>query len=307
MSQVVTVGELDKAAVGYLVHLQRKAQPNTVVSYRESIDKFLTFAGERGVRDFAGVTRVLVEGWQDYLAITPTKLTKKPLAPRSRNVAASAVRMFFLWSAKVEMCDAKLALWLDEVKTPDLEPRPLDRTSMLLLKVYFLADTGTPDYLRDRALFNYLVGTAARVAEGLRAPRVGWERCTVIQKGGGPKTMICPDFAADAMRAYLATRIDSNPALWVRRAGKVDAVALNPTYIRRIWTRIAKEIGIPRFTTHQLRHTAATAMLAAGVDSGTVTNFMGHKSPATLKIYAKVPEAQRQLAAATMNHVLSTA
>lgn len=217
------------------------------------------------------------------------------------------MRMFFLWSAKVEKCDAKLALWLDQIKLPPLQPRPLRRKAMLLLKVYFLEETGTPGYLRDRALFNYLIGTAARIAEALRVPRVGWERCTVIQKGGGPKTMICPDYAADAMRVYLATRIDSNPSLWVRRAGEVNAISLNSAAVRRIWTRITKKLGIPRFTTHQLRHTAATAMLAAGVDSGTVTNFMGHKSPATLKIYGEVPESQRQLAAATMNHILASA
>lgn len=266
---------------------------------------FLAFAAGRDVVTFAGITRALVEEYQDFLAVNPSRLTGRPLNIRSRSLHASGIRTFFLWAAKVERCDAKLALWLEKIKLPALQPRPLNRLQTLKLKVHFLEETGGPRYLRDRALFFYFVGTAARVAEALRVPRSSWERATVVQKGGSYKTMICPDFASAMMRAYLIVRIDSSPALWIRRPGQVDVVPMNPAAVLRVWTRLAKHLAIPRFTTHQLRHTAATALLASGMDSMTVTNFMGHKSPATLRIYAEIPEAQRQLAAQTMSHILA--
>jgi len=298
--------ELQTAAEAYYVHLERKGKSlNTITSYRGSIKPFLAFAAQRGVLCFADMTRALVEEYQDYLAINQTLLTGKSLSLRSRSCHASGIRTFFLWGAKVERCDAKLSLWLDQIKLPPLQPRPLTRKQTLKLKVYFLEEIGSPRYLRDRAMFFYFVGTAARVAEALRVPRNSWERATVIQKGGGSKTMICPAFSAEMMRTYLAVRIDLSPVLWVRRVGQTDVIPMNPASILRVWTRLARQLGIPRFVTHQLRHTAATALLASGVDSMTVTNFMGHKSPATLRIYADVPESQRQLAAQTMSQVMA--
>lgn len=50
--------------------------------------------------------------------------------------------------------------------------------------------------------------------------------------------------------------------------------------------------GLPYFTPHQLRHTQATRLLAAGTDAVTVANRLGHSTPSTtLKVYAHwVPE-----------------
>jgi site-specific recombinase XerD len=54
----------------------------------------------------------------------------------------------------------------------------------------------------------------------------------------------------------------------------------------------------------QLRHTAATAMLAAGEDPMAVANFLGHKNLATLPGYAETPEAQRAKTTAAMDRFL---
>ena len=304
LSDVAPAGEMTAAAAAYLVHLGRvPCSPNTINSYDNALRPFLAYVASRGVTKFSEISRVLIEDWQNHLATTPTRLTKKPMSPRSRSLAASVIRNYFLWSAKMEKCDAKYALWLDRIKLPALEPRPLKRSVILRIKVFFLDDSTDERYLLERALFFFILGTGCRVSEALRVPRVGWERATIIQKGGSRKTVICPDFAADMMRAYLATRTDSVDALFVRRWGS-DIAPMTPTSVRRIWTALTKKLGVQRFTTHQLRHSAATALLAAGVDSMTVTNFMGHKSPATLRIYGEIPEAQRQIATSAMNQFL---
>jgi site-specific recombinase XerD len=116
--------ELQTAAEAYYIHLERKRKsPNTIASYRGSITPFLAFAEERNIVCFKDITRALVEEYQDYLAVNPSRLTGKPLNLRSRSCHASGIRNFFLWGAKVERCDAKLSLWLEQIKLPDLEPR----------------------------------------------------------------------------------------------------------------------------------------------------------------------------------------
>lgn len=59
--------------------------------------------------------------------------------------------------------------------------------------------------------------------------------------------------------------------------------------------RIARKAGISTTRLHDLRHTAATTLLVAGVDVRTAAGVLGHASPTvTLSTYAHLmPEAQR--------------
>src|SRR2546430_916052 len=97
----------------------------------------------------------------------------------------------------------------------------------------------------------------------------------VVQKGGSHKIMTCPDHAAEMVRAYLLMRIDDSPFLWVNHPGTTGATVMTPAAVRGIWRSLAKQLGVTKWTTHMLRHTAATAMLAAGEDPLTVATFLG--------------------------------
>jgi site-specific recombinase XerD len=299
----VTVDPFGPEIEAFVAHMRlQERSERTVSAYMWGLKHFRVFFGDRQITTFAGITRELIEEWQYYLA-SPL-VGRKPLAPRSRSLAASGVRMFFTWAAIRDKCDAKLALWFTKVKVAELQPRPIANDSMVRIRHYFLEKTGTPRYLRDRALFFYTVGVGARVAEVLRVPREGWEKVTVVQKGGSTKVLTCPDHAAEMVRAYLRTRVDDDPALWVNRPGTAQAEIMTPASVRAIWAALAKRLGVVKWTTHQLRHTAATAMLAAGEDPLTVATFLGHKNLATLRVYAAIPEATRQKAVASMDRWL---
>lgn len=84
----------------------------------------------------------------------------------------------------------------------------------------------------------------------------------------------------------------------------------SPTALTKQWLTMAKALGIkgtegrtPTF--HDLRHTWATAAVAAGVDIKTVASNLGHANAAmTLNIYASAdPDAKRR-AAATMEEAI---
>lgn len=56
---------------------------------------------------------------------------------------------------------------------------------------------------------------------------------------------------------------------------------------RRLMTAICERAGIERFTIHELRYTAGSAMLAATRDVYAVKRFLGHKCMSTTAIYAQ--------------------
>jgi len=58
--------------------------------------------------------------------------------------------------------------------------------------------------------------------------------------------------------------------------------------LRRKLNLLAKKAEIPEFTTHRLRHTAATRMIQKGVPIAHVSVALGHDDPATTMKYVKV-------------------
>lgn len=71
---------------------------------------------------------------------------------------------------------------------------------------------------------------------------------------------------------------------------------INPEYLTRRFQEIAGGVGLPSITVKQLRHSHATALLAAGEAPKVVQERLGHSSiSVTMDIYASVlPGMQRQ-------------
>lgn len=75
---------------------------------------------------------------------------------------------------------------------------------------------------------------------------------------------------------------------------------------RRCWHRLVKKAELPYIRFHDLRHTAATLLLARGMPVKAVSEMLGHSSATiTLNLYGHVlPHMQQQLAQ-TMDDILS--
>ncbi len=76
--------------------------------------------------------------------------------------------------------------------------------------------------------------------------------------------------------------------------------ALYDSNIREHWHRVSANLGLPSMPWHNLRHSAATIMLAQGVPIEVVSRLFGHASiRITADIYGHVsPETNRQAAEA---------
>jgi len=71
----------------------------------------------------------------------------------------------------------------------------------------------------------------------------------------------------------------------------------NPNHVWYLFKRLLKAAGLPNVRFHDLRHGAATVLLAAGVPLKVVSELLGHSSVAiTADIYAHVlPEMQQEV------------
>ena len=74
--------------------------------------------------------------------------------------------------------------------------------------------------------------------------------------------------------------------------------------IQIAFKRLLEAAGLPRIRFHDMRHTAATQMLANGVDLLTVSKRLGHSKPSiTLDIYAHSVPGLQEKAATIMDEI----
>jgi len=110
----------------------------------------------------------------------------------------------------------------------------------------------------------------------------------------GYRTVSLPASVVTIMRGHLRQQLEQRLALGLGRAGPDDLVFTLPNVspyppdkLSRDWGNLVRDRKLPNVTFHGLRHSHASALIAAGVDIVTVSRRLGHGSPAiTLSIYA---------------------
>lgn len=115
-----------------------------------------------------------------------------------------------------------------------------------------------------RALIRILYWTGMRVSEAQRAARIGAAFVLADTKNSAPRIVPMLPIISTAARVPMPRRSE----------------------IDYYWPLARDACKLPHVRLHDLRHTAATAMVDAGVDLGTVGAVLGHKSQATTKRYA---------------------
>jgi integrase len=73
------------------------------------------------------------------------------------------------------------------------------------------------------------------------------------------------------------------------------------------WRRTCVALGTPPVTFHALRHTHASALIAAGLDVVTISRRLGHANPTvTLNTYAHLFRNSDTVAAAAIEAAMGT-
>jgi integrase len=110
----------------------------------------------------------------------------------------------------------------------------------------------------------------------------------------GRRAISLPSGVVETMRTHRRRQAEQRLLLGLGRPGAEDFVftlpdgsPYAPDKLSRDWGNVVRDRKLPRVMFHALRHSHASALIAAGLDVVTVSRRLGHGSPAiTLTVYA---------------------
>jgi integrase/recombinase XerD len=273
---------------------QRQVSPHTIAAYRDTVRLLLGYASQASGKqpadlNLADLDATLVTAFLQHLE------TVRGNSVSTRNARLAAIHSLFRYAAlrapehaaviervlaiPLKRCDRAIVGYLDAAETAALLAAP-DRTRWL--------------GRRDHALLQLAVQTGLRVSEltGLRVHDVhlgpgAHVRC----HGKGRKDRITPLIrpTAATLRVWLAERggHPDDVLLPTRRGDPLsrDAVERLVAKHAAAAVTVCPSLTAKNVTPHTLRHTAAMALLHAGVDTTVIALWLGHEQTDTTLIY----------------------
>jgi integrase/recombinase XerD len=264
--------------------------PKTLRTYGWALDDLATYLRAQGIEDLALLRREHLKGWQ-------LQLLERRLKPNSRQGASTAVRKLLRYAAELEMVDWRLEKSLVSVRIKREKRRhPIPRADLdkILRWVWWRPTYMSIVDLRDRALFVYLLVTAARVNEALQARRQDYSAPVVIQKGGSEKTLRTTVSALGLIQQYLhARKHDDSPWLWIKHGNNIHAEGerLQDSGVREMCLRISLDLQIAKFSPHMIRHTSASYAANKGESPAVIAAWLGHVNLDTVYEYIEIDDA----------------
>jgi site-specific recombinase XerD len=214
---------------------------------------------------------------------------------RARKVAS--LRAFFNYlTNKAKLIDFNHTSELESPKILKRLPRYLnvEESKDLLESV----NTSNSEYSeRDYAIITIFLNCGIRLSElvGINLNNIKNNCLTVIGKGDKERSIPLNNACIQAIEAYMKVRPvngvkDKNALFLSKRLQRISKES-----VQKIVKKYIKEAGLDpqRYSTHKLRHTAATLMYKYGkVDIRALQELLGHQSIATTEIYTHLDQEQ---------------
>lgn len=277
---------MDEAIRDFLGSLayERGLAPATRKSYASDLAKLRAFLGGAPVRSVrtADLTAFL----------DSCRKAGEKESTRARRLVA--VKGFFAFAARERIVTHDPAAALSYPKRPRLLPHVVGTGDMR--RLLEISSDASPEGLRDRAMLEMLYGCGLRASElaALPVDAVSFDSASVRVKGKGSKVRMVPlgSMAEKALRAYLSPDgraqlhpAPGEPALFLSKRGR----PLSREALWRIVKRRAAAAGLPEgVSTHWLRHSFATDLLAGGAPVRVIQELLGHADISTTQIYTHV-------------------
>jgi integrase len=157
-------------------------------------------------------------------------------------------------------------------------------------------DRERPRGRRDYAILLLLARLGLRAGEvtAMTLDDIDWRRGELAVRGKGRReeALPLPADIGEAIAAYLRSGRPEACSRSVFLRCRPPRQGLTSTGVANLVYKACDRAGIARISAHQLRHTAATRMLAAGASLGEVGEVLRQRSAATTAIYARVDRAR---------------
>jgi site-specific recombinase XerD len=277
---------------GFIADLLRKNRsPRTRDAYGRDLALFSRWLGPTPLAD---ATKKQVRDFTLYL------LTERSYRVVTTRRVIATLRTFYDYLRREEIREGNVARDVDLPKPEQRKPKVLrvpEVQSMLGNR------RRNQHAFRDRAILELLYGSGLRRAElaGLTLDDVDFTSRTAILHGKGNKRRMVPLTQASiaAMQTYLHVRPASDDRAFFL-SNRNGALGL-----RQVWKVVrdcAVASGVPRASTHAMRHSFATHFIEGGGDLSSLQRLLGHANIATTQIYIDqtLAHLKAQFAAASM-------
>lgn len=298
----------------YTITILNKS-PNTVKEYNYDLAMFLKFIKIRFnltyETDFSNIIikdiplsvikKIKLDDIHAFLSYLTNTYNSKA-ATRARK--ASSIRVFFNYlCAKTNLIDVNPA---QNLETPKLDRR-LPKYLSLEDSKKLLSTTANEDNRnseRDYAIITLFLNCGMRLAElvGININDIDFSenKMTVIGKGNKERTIYLNKACVQAVKDYLNVRpkegiktdkFNSKKALFLsERKERISRRTVQYIVDKEL---TAAGLDTKKYSTHKLRHTAATLMYQYGnVDIRALQEVLGHESISTTEIYTHVANEQ---------------
>ena len=214
---------------------------------------------------------------------------------RARARKAASLKSFYKYLfSKARLIDENPTAELESVKTPKQLPRHFTLEDSFAL----LESVENRNAERDYCIFTLFLNCGMRLAElvSINTTDIHGDTLVVIGKGGKERTIYLNQACLDAIGAYLPVRGQQKPTARDRNALFLSErnQRISRRTVQHTVEKYVKKLGLDphKYTTHKLRHTAATLMHQSGVDIRVLQEILGHKQLSTTEIYTHINNDQ---------------
>ncbi len=268
----------------------------TIRAYRSDLKLFDEFLHKHSVCGLSQIDHTIITNFIRHMQeLDNPRHSRKGLSDATIGRRLSSVSSYFEYIRATS--NSKLRNPLKDLPRrkwkKNKDPKPVD-DSVLDLLIPGMTN------LRDRTLFTLFLATGLRVTEMWQLERNtititavvenGKERIEgtgkVLGKGKKIRTFFVDEATLVLYSEYLATRTDSDPALFLsERKRRMSVRAIQ--YTLQTW---CKRLAAPNINVHRLRHTFATRLANGDISAMVLRELMGHESITTTLRYIKIGE-----------------
>ena len=235
---------------------------------------------------------------RDRILHQHSEISNKGLNAASRARKLATIRSFFNYLCnKMHLLEENPCKDIDTPKQMKSLPRYLTLDESLSL----LEAVDGQNRERDYCILTFFLNCGLRISEliGLNMGDIQDDALRVLGKGNKVRIVYLNQACKDALERYLAVRRpitgkDRDALFLSERNQRISRSMVNALVKKHL---SAAGLDSSRYSSHKLRHTAATLMLQNGVDVKAVQEVLGHEHLNTTEIYTHIDNESLRVAA----------
>ena len=283
----------------FLLNLQaNKYSLETVYNYERDLNVFSNFLDESNI-EFDKVDKRAITYYKAYLVSHDRKTAnlekqgEKQLDSRSINRMLSALRAYLRYLIDVDYPCPLPPEAVKLTKAGKKHPQVTELGDLIrLIEAPSSLESNIKTALRNRTMLEVLFATGMRISELCNLNRSQIDdtgRIFITGKGRKQRFVYLTPRAKQHLDAYLVTRQDDCPALFIPYAGRNVAKSRKRISTNYLQDRIKRyreklKINVPT-SAHSLRHGFATYLAEKGANPAALQILLGHESLDTTTRY----------------------